>query len=554
LTKSSAVLALVALLPAPVPAGAAERGGLVGFVSDVDGLPIAGAVVSLFGKGLGPEGVIALTDSAGRFFVAALPAGSYTMRASGRGHKPAAAREVVVLPNQDAIFQVRLTPLTAAERREIAERAREFGWLLRHKRRSVLETSDAAVRLADAGARPEPRHAGVPAVAGSLALVATSATLGVGDDALGLDATPGSASLVRLEGRLAEDGHWAIAGAVTETDRKAWRTAASLTLHTRAGHSLSVGGGYGQRALRPAAPGLSDDEGSLWGVGAVVLEDRLTMGPVALSGAGRFSYVGFLGRTGYFDPRAALEIADGPTRVTASVRRATLVPGGDLLTLSPFASDGSLSHALMDPALRAERRALYELAVERTIGRATVDARVFHETLDDPLVHAYQGAGAARSLRIGNAADRSARGMAFGVSRSLGRVHGSLRYSFGRTDAARSRASLDLAPAAPFASGDFHDVCARIETSIPRSDTRLSALYRISTLETGSERAAIVNSRFDVQLQQGLPLLRSLTRAEWELLVAYRNLFFDEGDAGTLDELLVLNAPHRVLGGIAVRF
>jgi hypothetical protein len=145
--------------------------------------------------------------------------------------------------------------------------------------------------------------------------------------------------------------------------------------------------------------------------------------------------------------------------------------------------------------------------------------------------------------------------MAFGVARRLGRVlHGSLRYSFGRTDVARPRRVADLAPPMPFADGDFHDVCARIETSIPASDTRLFALYRVSTLEPGGDGASIVNSRFDVQLRQGLPLLGSLTRADWELLLAYRNLFFDEGEGGTLDELLVLNAPHRVLGGISVRF
>jgi hypothetical protein len=553
LTRSSAVLALFALALTPAHAGAAETGGLVGFVADTRGLPVAGAVVSLFGKGLGPEGLIALTDGAGRFFLSALPAGSYTMRASGRGHRPATAREITILPNQEAIFQVRLAPLSVAEQREIAERTRELHWLLRHKRRSVLESSEAAVRLARNDARPEP--AAAPAIAGSLELVASSATLGVGDDAMSLDATPASASLVRFEGRLSEHGRWTIGGSVTETQRKAWRTTASLAVDAGSGHSLAVGGGYGQRALRPEAPGLREEEGSLWGVGAVVLEDRLAMGPVALAGAGRFSYVGFLTRTAYFDPQASLEITDGAARVTASVRRATLVPGGDLLTLSPFASDGSLSHALMDPALRAERRALYELAVERPIGQTVVDARVFHETLDDPLVHAYQGAGAARSLRIGNAGDRSARGMAFGVARRLGRVlHGSLRYSFGRTDVARPRRVADLAPPMPFADGDFHDVCARIETSIPASDTRLFALYRVSTLEPGGDGASIVNSRFDVQLRQGLPLLGSLTRADWELLVAYRNLFFDEGEGGTLDELLVLNAPHLVLGGISVRF
>jgi hypothetical protein len=53
LTRSSAVLALFALALTPAHAGAAETGGLVGFVADTRGLPVAGAVVSLFVKVLG---------------------------------------------------------------------------------------------------------------------------------------------------------------------------------------------------------------------------------------------------------------------------------------------------------------------------------------------------------------------------------------------------------------------------------------------------------------------------------------------------------------------
>jgi hypothetical protein len=548
------VLALLALTLTPAHVGALETGGLVGFVADTSGLPIPGVVVSIFGKGLGAEGVVTLTDGDGRFVLPSLPAGSYTLRAIGRGHRPASARAITVQANAESVFQLSLTPLTLAEQQELAERARELAWLLRHKRRSVLESSETSVQLARHDAlesAPEP-----PAIAGSLEVVATSATLGVGEDALVLDATPSSASLVRFEGRLTERGHWAIGGSVTESQRKAWRTAASMALDTGIGHTVAVGAGYGQRALRPVAPTLGEAEGSLWGVGAVVAEDRIALGRAVFTAAGRFSYVGFLTDTAYIDPRASLELTDDEgTRVRASFTRATLVPGGDLLTLSPFASDGSLSHALMDPALRAERRALYEVGFERLVGRTVIETRLFQETLQDPLVHAYQGAGAARSLRIANAGDRAARGMALGLSRSFGLMQASLRYGFGRTEGPRQQRMAAPTPTLPFADGSYHDVVARVETVIPGSDTRLLALYRVSTVDPdGEDAAGIVNSRFDIQLRQGLPLLGSLMPADWELLVAYRNLFYDEGEGGTLDELLVLNPPHRVLGGISVRF
>ena len=66
--------------------------------------------------------------------------------------------------------------------------------------------------------------------------------------------------------------------------------------------------------------------------------------------------------------------------------------------------------------------------------------------------------------------------------------------------------------------------------------------------------SALNSARFDVQLRQGLPFLGSLTRADWEFLLAVRNLFYETTEGATLDEVAVLNPPKRVLGGISVRF
>ncbi len=57
-----------------------------------------------------------------------------------------------------------------------------------------------------------------------------------------------------------------------------------------------------------------------------------------------------------------------------------------------------------------------------------------------------------------------------------------------------------------------------------------------------------------MQLGQGLPFLQTLTRADWEVLVAFRNLFYEAAEGATLDELVVLHPPKRVMGGISVRF
>ena len=71
----------------------------------------------------------------------------------------------------------------------------------------------------------------------------------------------------------------------------------------------------------------------------------------------------------------------------------------------------------------------------------------------------------------------------------------------------------------------------------------------------GVERSpARAHSRFDVQLSQGLPFLGALTRADWDVLVAVRNLYYEASEGAILDEMAVSNPPKRVLGGIAVRF
>jgi hypothetical protein len=107
----------------------------------------------------------------------------------------------------------------------------------------------------------------------------------------------------------------------------------------------------------------------------------------------------------------------------------------------------------------------------------------------------------------------------------------------------------------PGTDAEFHDVGGRLETAFSRTDTRLVAYCRFNTLvspEPGT--AARRTTRFDVQLSQGLPFLGTLTRADWDVLVAFRNLFYEGDEGAVLDEVAVANPPRRVLGGISVRF
>jgi hypothetical protein len=81
-------------------------------------------------------------------------------------------------------------------------------------------------------------------------------------------------------------------------------------------------------------------------------------------------------------------------------------------------------------------------------------------------------------------------------------------------------------------------------------------LYKINTGYTRANTDLIrpgLDARFDVQVNQGLPL--SVAGTKWEILVGVRNLFRDPNDPGSVyDELLVVRPPKRVVGGFLVRF
>ena len=579
---------VVLALSAPSVDARPPGGGLVGFVEDTRGTPVAGVVISLFGKGVDATGLVTLSDSAGRFFLPSLPAGSYTLRALAAGHLPAPARQVTVLPDRDSTFTVSLTPVkagaaaredeTVAEATESddVEAGRELRWLLRHKRRSVLE-DQASVVAGEEGADEQdvvvrassaatPRLASwLTGVDGTVEVMANPAGVGVSSAPLGFQAAPESFSLLQLKGRMGLGGSWSLGGLVADSETTTWRTAAEFILEPGGGHEVQLGSGYGTRLFQPMLGGAGDNDGREDNrtVGAIFVQDRWqATEDVAYSAGARFSYIGFLADRNHVDPFATVEVrADDRTRVRGSVASRTLVPGGDLLTLSVRGSAPAMAFAVLDDALRPERSMHYELAVDQALGATTLSARTFYEGVDDQLVNAFTGQDGARTLRILNGGGLQARGMGLTVARRFGdALSGSLSYTYGhswRSEPASVTAAGALPELFAYHDADFHDVIGRLETFIDWSDTRVIAFYRINTLTPeidGKKAPALNNARFDVQLRQGLPFLGGLTRADWEFLLAVRNLFYETSEGATLDEVAVLNPPKRVLGGISVRF
>ena len=564
--RGASVLLLV-LLARGVSAASLAEGGLTGLVEDTRGAPVAGAVISLFGKGVAGAGLVALSDAAGRFSLTSVPAGSYTLRALGAGHLPAPARRITVLPNRESSFTVSLTPVGDEKAEAVAEAKAqdeskdeapslaELRWLLRHKRRSVLETRgpEAEDRHATVPSQPRLLASLVPDLAGTVEVMANPVQA---DDGLDL---PTSYSLLRLKGRIAGAGQWSLGGLVAESESTSWRMAAEFVFEPGAGHRLQAGAGYGTRPLRPFAPGDRPTRGDNHGVGAAFVSDQWRIAErVNTRVGGRFSYIGFLRDPNHFDPVASVEfLGDDHTRVNATVETRTLAPGGDLLTLSTLATAPAVAFAFIDDSLRPERLARVEVAVDQSLGPTTFRALTFYEEVHHQLANSYDGPRAARSLHIFDAGDMTARGVGVSVARRFGAVSGSVSYRFGRSS--REAATRPPSTAAGLLSenSDFHDLATRLETSINGTGTRVTAFYRLIHLSPDVERphhAPNTNHRFDVQLSQGLPFVGRITRADWDFLLAVRNLFYETSEGAVLDELAVANPPTRVLGGISVRF
>lgn len=580
--RAGAVLAPVLFtgLFAPVAlaasAGSGDSGDLLGWVRDGRGAPVAGAVISLFGKGVGTSGLVTFSDSTGRFSLPSLPAGSYTLRALHAGQGSSSARRVTVVPNRESQFTVSLSAEAEAAAAAVAAAAaedagntqagvdtganrRELAWLLRHKRRSVLEESSPAPQTQGVEA---PRTAALgswlPQMGGTLELVTHPESVGLGDQFVDGDSPAASLSALRLQGRFSDSGSWSLGGLVSESGSTSWRMAAEFVLDA-GDHQIRAGSGYGTRMLRqPVEIQSTRDER----VGAIFVQDRWQASDsVTTTMAARFSHIGFLDRATYLDPTIVVEARTAPgATLRATAWRRTLAPGGDLLMLSTLATAPTIALAALENGLRAERAQHLEVAMEEKLGASTtLRAHTFFEDVHDHLGNTFDRGGRASTLRIFNAGRMTARGLGLTFERRFGTaVNGSVTYTFGH--GSRPQEALDPAQAhtyrvLSFDDADFHDVVARVETIVSGSDTRLVAFYRLNGLvPEGDDRGTLVSSRFDVQLSQGLPFLGNLTHADWDLLLAVRNLYYEADEGAMLDEVAVVNPPTRVLGGIAVRF
>ena len=568
------------------PAASSFTIELQGQVRDEVGEPLVGAVISVFGKNLIQGALIAVSDEAGQFQVSAMPPGIYRLRAYLSGFLPSAYARVVIKEGMEQVGSIMMSLTTTdgpdglhvpvEDDRESA--LAELRWLLQHADRNLLrdeEWSLPAVALELDNGRGGPDLAFRDASLGGEFGVRVAAF----DD--GLDEFPGAGA--GLDGRLAyarlfipnenQDGHWLVSAQVLESALSSWAGRAEYSKATAGNHQLTAGVTYGNylygdlEDFRPPEAALSFRQmgaRSIEWFGSAYASDTFDIGSASIHAGVAYEHYSFLDKSGYLSPRMEVSypLGSAKTVIRGLLDYRVLAPGGeDIGLLSQVAlSDVYGPETARRSSLEGQRTARVQLGLERQLSKRTrVAVRMFQENTADQLAKVYtkdhlnmQGAG---HFTVRNHGDFRTRGVGLSVSQRFGATEGSVAYTFGIGSALKLPRVAAVSP-----DEEIHDLTTHVATSIDRTQTRVQAAYRFIShpiFASGGQGFAAgskLDSRFNIQVYQLLPFV-GWDGTSWEVMVAVRNLFYEDFESASfLDEMAVIHAPRRVLGGVTVRF
>jgi hypothetical protein len=534
----------------------------------------------------------AVTDEKGRFELAGIPPGMYRLRAYLSGFLPSAFARVVIEEGAGRVgtilmslsrLESGLSQEEYVEETGDARTAAELRWVVQHSDRNILKEKEQTVAVADLHSWEEnPGFDPDFALSGEFGIRAATY-----DE--GLEEFPGAGA--GLDARLAYarlfipgngDAHWLVSAQLLESALSSWAGRAEYVSSDLGGHQLATGVTYGNflygdlGEFRPPesvlGKGLRDQRSAEW-FGSVYTSDTFLLGSATVRAGIAFQYFDYLDREAYASPRfeVSYPLGSGETTVLRGVVDHQLqAPGGeDIGLLSQVAYSSVYGPSPARRSLRAESTTKLGLGLEHQLSsRTRLALRLFQENATDQLVRSFLDdgmRGGAGHFVVGNQGNFRTRGVGIALAQTLGPMEGSVGYTFGQVLGPAVPAAILASPAvdpeqALVAEPEIHDVTTTLGTSIDSTQTRLQAAYRLiyhpglmpgvaSTLNGGN-----VDSRFSVQVFQLLPFV-GWNGTQWELMVAVRNLFYDDIEkASILDELSVVDAPRRVLGGVTVRF
>lgn len=382
----------------------------------------------------------------------------------------------------------------------------------------------------------------------------------------------------------ADAGDWALRGTVDMTtgETSSWAVAGWYAPEAREDHDVQVAVSYSRQAYAAAADLRLDGAGAADAgvprreVGRVEVSDRWAVSSALEVGFGaELARYGYLEEGRLLSPRAEVTLSPAAgTRVRASASRNRIAPGGEQFLpplegawLPPERTWSSLS-GLDD--LHAESVRHVEVGVEHEIGeRSVLGLRRFSQEVDEQLMALFApgvhgpleplpASGGHYYLAGAGGIDVDGWGVAFDHELEE-RLRGSIDYRLVRSAWTGPGAAAGAGVAGPFRrNGDyFQDVSATLQASIPETSTRVVARCRVSTAFARLTPEGVgsgLDTRFDVQVTQTLPFA-PLEGSSWELLVALRSLFHEPNPGASLyDELLVVDPPRQLVGGLVVHF
>ncbi len=596
---------------------ATSPGRLEGMVKDDKGAPVAGAMVSVLGAAnlfavtdrdgrfafptLPPGPYLVRAHSTG--FAPARPQ-AIEVRASARSVSTIALRPGTAAPTVLAAGlasgsaepepQVPVLPAVSAldlpapvDTRE-RDNESETAWRVRHARRGVLKNAGSGMPddsgQSQAGgssyaARAASLFADIP-FSGQVNLL-TTGQFDRPEQLIGPSGLASGVAYVRVGAAVGDNADWTVRGALTEADISSWIVAGSFLTRdvpeTReaGSHQYDVGLSYSTQSydggnpltLRDVADGTRN-AGEVYGFDNYAVSTAIT-----LSYGARYARYDYLGQRNLVSPR--FEVTTTPwtgTRLSALVSRRALAPGAE--EFLPPGDTGiwlppqrTFSAIEAGQPLEAEIATHMALAIERDFGPSTISVGAFRQQVENQLITAFgldlPGVPSAQlgHYVVGNAGDTYVTGgtAALRTSALGGRVNGSMAYSLSNaqlTPDASLRYLVLVTPAVRQDGRRIHDVSTTISADVPETATRVLVVLRASNgfAEPAEARRAAFDSRFDVQVRQSLPFM-NFSNARWEALVAVRNFFREAAaEQSIYDELLVVQPPKRLVGGVTLHF
>ena len=599
-------------LPEPVTQlAAAAHIDVRGIVLDDRGEPVTGAVISA----LGSTTAFAVSDREGRFSFRNLAPGPYLVRAHLQGYLPARGRIVQVGANNRSPFTIALTRRDQGEEPQILAAAvgatggegsspadtkthdhGEVAWRLRHLKRSVLKDAKPGLididdhhslfgdSLAGLG-----RAVGAPArfataflsdvpFSGQFNLL-TSTSFDRPQDLFTADGlVPRGVAYLSLAAPTGA-GDWTMRGAMTQGDLASWLLAGSYMRSAGTTHQYEGGWSYGmQRYLGGNVDALAAMTDGSRNAGSVYAYDNWAINPqLRVSYGAKYSRYDYLAQRALFSPRASVTIRPSLSdtlEFRATVSRREIAPGAEEF-LPPTTEvwlppERTFSPVSSNRGFTPERVEHLEVAMERQwAGDFVVGLRAFRQHVDDQLVTLFGGGLPGKAdatlghYYVASGGNFEGRGWGVSVSREMADgFRASVDYT--QADSRWVGASPDayavaIAAASAVRNGRerIHDLTTTVATVVPVVATRVFVAYKLNTGFVAHDPAstdARPGTRFEVQVNQALPFM-NFTSANWEMLVAVRNLFRDDMlDSSVYDELLVVRPPKRVVGGVTVKF